>query len=421
MHPRRRLAQRASRSGVARFGGFAGFALVVAATFASGCLVSFDGYEPLDAGGSDSVGDTSSGGDVTSGGKTNGGASNSGGKSQGGSSGGAGATDPLGGAGGDVGGTTTAGSTTGGSAGAAMGGKAGASGSGGATGGSAGSAGASGGVAGKGGSAGNAGTGGAGGGTAGAGGGGGKTCPVNLSGPPMIDIPKPGGGIYCMDRTEVTNEDYAAFLAANVAAPGPDSECAWNNSYAPDTSIACTAAQGAYDPVGKPRVPVSCVDWCDAKRYCDWAGKRLCGAIAGGSNPPTSYIDANTDQWYRACSKAGTLKFPYGNTYQPTYCVGLDNSGTHPSQVASAVACIGGYNGLYDLSGNVAEWEDSCSAAAGANDNCLTRGGSIQSVESVAPSLLCNDSTINDATPMPATAKRNSKDELVGLRCCYDP
>jgi len=444
MHPMQQrppLAQRALRRGVARLGGaarfgngarfgVAGFALVVAASLASGCLVSFDGYAPLGAGGSDNVGAASAGGNGN-GGKTSGGAGKTGGAGT--NSSGTGATDPLGGAGGDIGGSAiggsanggsaaggsanggSAGTAMGGSAGTAMGGKAG--GSGGTAGGNAGSGGALGGTAGKGGSGGTSGTGG----TAGAGGSGGTTCPVNLSGPPMIDIPKPGGGIYCMDRTEVTNEDYAAFLAANVVTSGQAPECTWNDSYAPDTTIACTTTQGAYDPVGRPRMPVSCVDWCDAKRYCAWTGKRLCGAIGGGPNPPASYIDPNTDQWYRACSKAGTLKFPYGNTYQPTYCAGLDNSGTHPSQVANAVACIGGYAGVYDLSGNVAEWEDSCSGVSGANDNCLTRGGSIQSVETVAPSLLCNDSTLSDATPMPANAKRSSKDEMVGLRCCYDP
>lgn len=275
-------------------------------------------------------------------------------------------------------------------------------------------------MGGKGGTSGG-GASGSGGATTGGGGSGSQTCPVNLKGPPLIEVPKPGGGIYCIDRTEVTSSDYAQFLAANVGTTGQVAECSWNSSYEPDTTSACTSQQGIYDPVARPKVPISCVDWCDAKRYCAWAGKRLCGAIAGGASTPASYIDPAVDQWYRACSKAGSLKFPYGSSYQSAYCVGLDNSGTHPSSVASAPACIGGYDGLYDMSGNVAEWEDACSAASGASDECLTRGGSILSVESVAPSLLCNDSTLNDTTPMPATAKRNQKSEVVGFRCCYDP
>ncbi len=380
----------------------AGFALVLAGSLASGCLVSFDGYQALDGAGSgNAAGDTGDAGNAA-GGKPSGGSTANGGRAGGGSSnGGAGATDPLGGDGGV---------SVGGGAGKAGGG--GASGSGGKAGGGAG------GGSGAGGSAGTAGVSG----SAGSGGAPPKSCPINLEGPPLIEIPKAGGGFYCMDRTEVPNEDYAAFLATNPStASGQGAECTWNNSYQPDTSTACASALGAYEPVARPRVPVSCVDWCDAKRYCAWAGKRLCGAIAGGANPPASYIDANASQWYRACSKAGTQKFPYGNTWQSMYCVGLDASGTHPSPVASAPACQGGYDGLWDMSGNVAEWEDSCSANAGATDNCLTRGGSIQSAESTAPSMLCNDSTLNDATPNAATAKRNTKDELIGFRCCYDP
>jgi hypothetical protein len=391
MPSRRSLAQRALGGSGARL---AGALLVAAGSLASGCLVSFDGYQPLDAGGTGNVAATSTGG-TSSGGKSSGGGKPSGGSS----SSGAGAMEPIGG----EGGATSAGTTNGGSAGTATGGKAGSGGSGGAKGGSGGAGGALGGNAG----------------TSGSGGSGAQTCPVNLSGPPMIEIPKPGGGVYCMDRTEVTNADYKAFLDAGVATTGQGAECDWNSTYQPDISAACTTQP--YEPTARPKVPISCIDWCDAKRYCGWAKKRLCGAIAGGSNPPSSYIDPNADQWYRACSKAGTQKFPYGDAYQPSYCIGIDSPYVNPASVASAPSCQGGYDGLFDMSGNVAEWEDSCSAASGANDNCLIRGGSVLDAESTAPSLLCNDSAISDATPMPATAKRNARNELVGLRCCYDP
>jgi formylglycine-generating enzyme len=263
------------------------------------------------------------------------------------------------------------------------------------------------------------------GGTAGAGMGGGgnggsggnepKNCPVNLEGPPLIEIPKPGGGFYCMDRTEITNEQYAVFLAANPSAAGQEAACSWNATFEPDTSAACAStAQAKYDPVARPKVPVGCIDWCDA-------GKRLCGAIGGGSNPTSSFADASASQWYRACSKAGTQKFPYGNLYNTNYCNGADAAGAHPDEVATNANCIGGYNGLFDMSGNVAEWEDSCSAASGASDNCLIRGGNIDNLDVLTPSLLCNSSTSEGDTPSPATAKRNAKDELIGLRCCLDP
>jgi sulfatase modifying factor 1 len=385
-----------------------GLLLLLGSGLATACLVSFDGYEPLGsagASGSEAAG-AGSGGKPSGGSKANGGRSGNG---SGGNEAGDGPSSTAGEAGSDVGGSSSgAGGTTagggplggdgpmGGSAGAAIGGTAGA-----ATGGS---AGASTGGGGNGGSGGNE----------------PKNCPVNLEGPPLIEIPKPGGGFYCMDRTEITNQQYSVFLASNPSTVGQDAACSWNTTYAPDTSDSCASGAGKYDPLARPKVPVSCVDWCDAKRYCAWAGKHLCGAIDGGSNPTSSFADASASQWYRACSKAGTQKFPYGNQYNGTYCNGIDTSGAHPDEVASHANCLGGYSGLFDMSGNVAEWEDSCSAASGASDNCLIRGGSIEDLDVLTPSLLCNSSTPDDDTPSPATAKRNAKNELVGLRCCLD-
>jgi formylglycine-generating enzyme len=373
-----------------------GFVVLVASALVSACLVSFDGYELRGNGGSD----TGSGGSAASSGKPGGGSQSNGGRSgasaAGTQNGSAGDPDP--GDGGD-GGDGTAGNA-------------------GAAGGSSGSAGTSG----SGGSAGDAGSSGTGGGGAGGGGGGAKNCPVNLQGPPLIEIPKGGGGFYCMDRTEVTNQEYSLFLAAGPGTANQSAACAFNTSFVPDTSAACAAEEVAkYDPVARPNVPVGCVDWCDAKRYCEWAGKRLCGAIGGGSNPPASFADANASQWFRACSKGGTQKFPYGNDYKASSCNGADVSGLHPADVANKPACVGGYTGLFDMSGNVHEWEDSCSANAGASDNCLIRGGSIDNIDVLTPSLLCNSSPPNDDTPSPTTAKRNAKDELIGIRCCLDP
>ena len=360
--------------------------MLVASSLASACLVSFDGYELRGNGGS------ANGNDAASSGKPNGGR---GGASAGGSpSGAAGDPDP-----GDAGegGTGMAGSdgAAGGSSGGGGAATAGASGNGGTSG-----------------SAGNAGS----------GGGGAKNCPVNLEGPPLIEIPKPGGNFYCMDRTEVTNQEYSLFLASQPGTANQAAACGFNTSFAPDTSPACAAEEVAkYDPVARPNVPVGCIDWCDAKRYCEWAGKRLCGAIAGGANPPASFADESASQWFRACSKAGTQKFPYGNDYKASSCNGADVSGFHPADVANKPACVGGYTGLFDMSGNVHEWEDSCSANAGANDECLIRGGSIDDIDVLAPSLLCNSSPPTDDTPSPATAKRDAKDELIGIRCCFDP
>ena len=76
--------------------------------------------------------------------------------------------------------------------------------------------------------------------------------------------------------------------------------------------------------------------------------------------------------------------------------------------VGTAPGCEGGYPGLFDLSGNVQEWEDTCQTEAGQNDSCLTRGGS---VEQGAPALFCNAEE--------ARARNTARNE-VGFRCCAD-
>ncbi len=392
--------------------------LVVACALASGCLVSFDGYQALEAG------------DAGQGGSAGNGASGSstGGKGNG-TSGSSSTTGATSGEGGELGsgGVPSEGGVSGsGGSSAGSGAVSGAgAGSGGTSGGTGGSGPGGSGPGGSGGKGGSGGTSGGNGGSSGSGGGGGsggtpaKTCPVNLKGPLMVEVPKPGGGIYCIDRTEVTNKQYAEFLASSPAV-NQNGTCSWNNSYEPDISGACATGEGVYDPVGHAQQPVACVDWCDAKRFCEWTGKRLCGKFGGGNNPTASFADANASEWYRACSKAGTLKFPYGNTYQGTACAGLDGSGSHPGDVTSKAACVGGYDGIYDMSGNVAEWEDSCNGNAGQNDGCAIRGGSINEADIATPTVACNSATVNGTLAAPATRTRSTRDDLVGVRCCLD-
>jgi formylglycine-generating enzyme required for sulfatase activity len=213
-------------------------------------------------------------------------------------------------------------------------------------------------------------------------------------------------GAFCIDATEVTNADYARFLAADPSTlPMPPATCASNASYVPG------AASWPPD-AGHDTLPVVAVDWCDAYVYCAWIGKRLCGAIGGGPTPFASYADPATSAWYLACSNAGALAYPYGAAYDPSACNGKDRDGGAPLAVGSLASCAGGASSaIYDMSGNVYEWEDSCDGDVGASDHCRVRGGGFLTS---GPPVSANLSCAGDA----AAPRGTSAFVDVGFRCC---
>jgi formylglycine-generating enzyme required for sulfatase activity len=190
-------------------------------------------------------------------------------------------------------------------------------------------------------------------------------CP-GTSGPAPLRVTLAGID-FCIDSTEVTADDYAAFLAAKAGdTSGQPQYCAFNGTYTPTTW-----------PQTPGGAAVFAVDECDALAYCAWAGKRLCGAIGGGTLLYTATDDPTSSQWFFACSHHddGLHAYPYGNAFDLTACNGDQDAG-HVAPVASYPLCIGGFPGLYDMSGNVNEWEDSCDHFEGGMDYCHLRGGS---------------------------------------------
>jgi formylglycine-generating enzyme len=282
----------------------------------------------------------------------------------------------------------------------AAGGASGTPGAGGVPGGSPGAGGA-GLVGGDGGAAGNA----SGAGGVGASAGGSAKCPAVPGLSPMITVPAGAGASYCVDATEVTQEQYRAFL---TRAPEPGAQvgpCAANPSFEP-------AAPCALDLTS--RRPVACVDWCDARAFCQSFGKRLCGAIDGGLLSSADTADASKSQWYNACSQGGARLFAFGDAYTTLtwdFCNGLESSSTQTVAVATKLMCEGGYPGLFDMSGNVREWEDACDDAG----NCASRGGgyldSGDASAGKAESLRCASAGL---VPRLETNKER------GFRCCAD-
>jgi formylglycine-generating enzyme required for sulfatase activity len=216
-------------------------------------------------------------------------------------------------------------------------------------------------------------------------------CPA----PPQVEVSSTNG-TYRIDAYEVTNAEYDAWLASNPATVGQRFDCEWNDTYRPGVysqalidatpggvaALAGDCLNAAWLETqleaGNNDEPVTCVDWCDAVAYCEWAGKHLCGRIGGGSFEITHsaggvYATANESAWYHACSDGGTRAFPYGAEYDPTRCNDDENL---PKDVGSEEQCEGGLPGIFDMSGNVGEWEDACTEFdPPVAQNCLVRGG----------------------------------------------
>jgi sulfatase modifying factor 1 len=186
-------------------------------------------------------------------------------------------------------------------------------------------------------------------------------CPSGR-GPKMVKLPTADGGAFCIDSTDVTNEQYAGFLAnKNGDTSGQTSDCAWNSSFQP-TPPDAGHIDCLYDPTGRANYPVMCVNWCDASAYCTWAGRRLCNAI---------------DEWIPACTSGGRYPWLYGPSRIAGACDDNGDGGILP--VASLSSCQSPdphYSGVYDLLGQTGEWVSDCIVAArlGAPGACVVVG-----------------------------------------------
>jgi hypothetical protein len=211
--------------------------------------------------------------------------------------------------------------------------------------------------------------------------------------PGMTIAPISGGGTYCIDASEVTREEYQTFFFANPSIPNLPAACV-NNLYPPSADWPPT--------LGELPLPVAYVDWCDAYSYCEYLGRHLCGKVGGGTNDPADFADPSQSEWFNACTAQGVSTYPYGSSYIAGTCNGNDPGSGLMSEMFT-MPCLGGSPGLYNMSGNAAEWEDSCDM----NGQCRIRGGSYSSDPA---GLAC------DASDFRARLDNTNND--IGIRCC---
>ena len=123
---------------------------------------------------------------------------------------------------------------------------------------------------------------------------------------------------YWLDQYEITNAQYALFLAESGAAPPTN----WSAELASNSSTA--------------NHPVEGVSWENASSYCSWVFKRL----------PTEA------EWEVAARGPHGWRFPWGN--EPTAV----NMPLNKTYAIGAYPANLSYFGINDMSGNVWEWVD---------------------------------------------------------------
>lgn len=145
---------------------------------------------------------------------------------------------------------------------------------------------------------------------------------------------------YFIDLTEVTNEDYAKFVAANP-------------SRRPSTWTSNTF------PAGEARKPVTGVTWSAAVAYAQWKSSR-----DGGT-----YRLPTEEEWEFAARGTDGRVFPWGNDWK----TGMANA----DGASTGMADVGSYKGaspfgVLDMIGNAWEWT--------ASDLTVYPGGQIKNL-----------------------------------------
>lgn len=193
-----------------------------------------------------------------------------------------------------------------------------------------------------------------------------------------------------IDRTEVTKKQYNAWLATNPTTNDTPEYCSWNDDYMP-------SCEWPPEEINNQQ-PVVCIDWCDAYAYCKSMGKRLCGNVKGVESDYSAFSSPSS-QWYKTCIK-GTPE------NDGIICNGWKSGTRKAADVTTFQSCKTS-NDVYDLIGNVWEWEDSCEVTSGARDKCRLRGGSFMSADRY---LSCN---------IDGGDSRDARSSDYGFRCCF--
>lgn len=251
--------------------------------------------------------------------------------------------------------------------------------------------------------------------TSGGGGGGIPAGPCSLgpgqSGSPGIE--NPGAPGRCIDIRETTFAEYEAFrqtigtdlyelLSADEVPlcdwkePSADEYMPWNVLWSMFNNDKTTFG---------PK-PVLGTDWCEARLYCAYAGKQLCGTTTGG------VVDTSGAQW---ASETELAQACIANTQDPPTAGCVETQGTCQNSLSCAVPADTGCEGsigLFHMQSNAVEQENNCvdDGPPHDDDRCRLRmfthadGGTVSQ---------CSEFSMEDYP-------RSQQHWQGGIRCCWD-
>ena len=130
---------------------------------------------------------------------------------------------------------------------------------------------------------------------------------------------------FWIDRTEVTNAQYAKCVSAGKCAAPSETKPATRSSYYGNSQYA--------------DYPVILVSWDDANNYCTWAGGQL---------PPEA-------QWEYAARGPQGYTYPWGND-EPNHTLLNHNLDVGDTTAVGSYPAGASWVGALDLAGNVGEW-----------------------------------------------------------------